>query len=108
MYNPNYYYPYQQPQAPVAVMGIEGAKAYNVPPNSAAVLFDRNDDVFYLKTTDQSGYPTLRMFTFKECEQPNEQAGREEIESLRKEMEDVKQHIRTIAEQLGAAGGAGD
>lgn len=37
------------------VTGEEGAKAYQMAPNSSAALFDGNEDIFYLKTTDGAG-----------------------------------------------------
>lgn len=48
------------------VTGPESAKAYSIPPNSSVVLFDANDPVFYLKSTDDSGFATLRTFEFTE------------------------------------------
>lgn len=72
-YNPWFYYPTapvnQQPvNGLVAVTGIEGAKAYQLPPNSSMPLFDANEDVLYLKTTDGAGFPTVRVFDFTERE----------------------------------------
>lgn len=37
------------------VTGEEGAKAYQMAPNSSAALFDGNEDIFYLKTTRKGG-----------------------------------------------------
>ena len=34
------------------VTGLEGAKAYQMPANSTVALFDNNDDLMYIKTTD--------------------------------------------------------
>lgn len=76
-YNPWMYYPtapiQSQSSQPinglVAVTGIDGAKAYQLPPNSSMPLFDANDDVLYLKTTDGAGFPTIRIFDFEEREQ---------------------------------------
>lgn len=89
-YNPNMYLPYQpsytqgygtafptyyptQPTAQpmnglVSVTGIEGARAYQMPPNSSMPLFDGNEDVLYVKTTDAAGYPTIRTFRFEPAE----------------------------------------
>lgn len=57
---------FQQPQFQqpihgfVYVNGIEGARAYQMPPNSEMPLFDSNNDgVMYVKTTDGAGYPTI-------------------------------------------------
>ena len=71
---PNWYYqPTQATVQPinglVSVTGIEGAKAYQLPPNSSMPLFDKDDDVLYVKTTDAAGYPTVRAFRFSPMEQ---------------------------------------
>ena len=46
----------QEPQNLIRVNGIEGARAYNMPPNSTVALFDGNEDIMYIKTTDGAGY----------------------------------------------------
>lgn len=90
-YNPSLYNPYGQPQpyswsqptwtAPqpsatqpvnglVSVTGMEGAKAYQLPPNSSMPLFDQDNDVLYLKTTDSAGYPTIKAFRFEPMDAP--------------------------------------
>ena len=53
----------------VSVTGIEGARAYQLPPNSKMALFDADSDVFYVKTTDAGGFPTVRSFSFTPIEQ---------------------------------------
>lgn len=63
---------YSQPFMPrpqnnlLKVTGPESAKAYPIAPNSEVALFDAENPVFYVKTTDASGYPTLRTFKFEE------------------------------------------
>lgn len=61
------------------VTGEEGAKAYQMAPNSSAALFDGNEDIFYLKTTDGAGFPTIRKFKFEEIQaktpEPAEESG---------------------------------
>lgn len=93
-YTPQIYYPagYQpygmnyQPQPPIMqqqapipsnqnnqgllwVQGESGAKAYLMAPNSTVMLMDSEDSVFYLKSTDTAGMPTLRTFDYKERSQ---------------------------------------
>lgn len=53
----------------VSVTGIEGAKAYQLPPNSSMPLFDGDNDILYVKTTDAAGYPTIKTFRFEPLEQ---------------------------------------
>lgn len=85
-YNPNLYLPAQQPYNPsptwtvnpmatpntnqpvnglVSVTGIEGAKAFQLPPNSSMPLFDGNEDILYVKTTDGGGFPTIKKYRFE-------------------------------------------
>lgn len=69
------YYPQQnfQPQVQtvqqngiVWVQGIEGAKAHAVSAGQSALLMDSEGDCFYLKSADQTGMPTLRVFDYTE------------------------------------------
>ena len=69
------YYPQQRMNSyPVSnsiiwVQGIEGAKAYQVSPNSIIQLMDsENDGIFYIKSSDNIGMSTLRVFQYKEIE----------------------------------------
>lgn len=48
------------------VQGIEGAKAFQMAPNSNAILMDSECDKFYIKTCDNVGMCTLRIFTYNE------------------------------------------
>jgi hypothetical protein len=48
------------------VQGMEGAKAYQLAPNSNIILLDSEQDRFYIKTADNIGMCTLRVFDFKE------------------------------------------
>ena len=66
-------YPQNYPQAAppqqsgvIWVQGIEGAKAHPVSAGQSALLMDSEGDCFYLKTADQSGMPTMRVFDYKE------------------------------------------
>ena len=72
-----YYNPYQYQSQPmpmpqqsrmelIKVNGIESARAYQMPPNSTVALFDANNDVFYIRSTDGAGFPTIRAFDFHE------------------------------------------
>lgn len=57
---------YQQSVNLIRVTGYDGAKAYQMPPNSTTALFDSNDNLMYIKTTDGAGFPTIRTFRFEE------------------------------------------
>nr|UVX54351.1 MAG: hypothetical protein [Bacteriophage sp.] len=62
--------PVQQPQQNNSgilwVSGEVGAKSYLVAPGTSVLLMDSDDTVFYLKTADQSGMPSLRTFKYSE------------------------------------------
>ena len=53
----------------IRATGMDGARAYLMPPNSAVALFDGGQDVFYVKTTDGAGFPTIRAYSFQPMEQ---------------------------------------
>lgn len=55
---------FAQQESIIRVTGIEGARAYPVPPNSRVALFDDGRDVFYIKAADAGGYPTLAAYSF--------------------------------------------
>ena len=62
----NTYYP-QQNNGINWVQGIEGAKAWQLPPNSNVLLMDsENDNRFYIKISDAVGMCNLRIFNYSE------------------------------------------
>lgn len=95
-YNPSLYMPYGQQSFPmpqyqqpmpqvqqqpqpfdliIAVSGRNGAEAFQMPPNSRAVLFDDKVDVMYRVSTDGAGYKTVKEFDFSPregAEKPSE------------------------------------
>ena len=93
-------FPQEQPQNLIRVNGIDGAKAYQMPANSTVALFDSNEDVMYVKSTDGAGFPSIRTFEFteklnEEGKSPDvEYISREEFENFKKElMNNGKQSI---------------
>lgn len=49
------------------VQGLEGAKAFRTEPNSVTILFDdENNNIFYIKSTDESGRCKLKSFKYEE------------------------------------------
>lgn len=51
------------------VNGEVGAQAYLVAPNSAVILMDSDNPVFYIKTSDISGKATIQAFRYEEIKQ---------------------------------------
>lgn len=119
-YNPNMYLPqygaythptwYTPPSTQpinglVSVTGIEGAKAYQLPPNSAMPLFDGNQDILYLKTTDSAGYPTIKTFSFKAMEEPKhapQEQGGEYVQ--RSEFDALVEQVTSLVGQAAKKG----
>ena len=46
------------------VNGYQGAQAYQMGANAAAVLFDANEDIFYKKITDGAGFASIEIYSY--------------------------------------------
>ena len=77
------------------VQGIEGAKAWQLMPNSNILLMDsENDGIFYIKTSDDIGMCNLRTFEYTEVTNkstpssinPDDYVKKSELQSLLNEM----------------------
>ena len=66
----------------------ESADAYNVPPNKNIVLFNQNNDEFYIVSSDASGSKTRNDFTFKAKEKDvkSEYATKGDLDDLKNEI----------------------
>lgn len=88
----------------IRVNGLESAKMYPCQPNSTVALFDENEDIMYIKSTDASNFPTIRKFVFhevtEEAASEEKYVTLEEFEALKKEIEDGQQFIREFRESL--------
>ena len=68
----NYSQPsFQSQQAPQQsgitwVDGVSSAKAYPVANGTSILLMDSNENTFYIKSADQSGMPSIRIFDYSE------------------------------------------
>ena len=63
----------QQPLLKIEVIrvhGEEGAKAYQMPPNSSVLLLDETAPIVWLKTTDGASYPTITGYNITPIEPP--------------------------------------
>ena len=94
----------------VPIHGIEGAKAYPLGANCRAPLFDDSDDVFYIKSTDANGFPTVKKYRFTEelIIDPNNSGNgvalqdiramiREELQGVKEELINAKQSVSTAS-----------
>lgn len=79
----NPYQPYQSPYQPnsapvqqgqqiVKVNGENGARAYQMPANSSALLLDESAPIVWLKQTDGAGYPTITPYKIEPYTKPEE------------------------------------
>ena len=93
--------PIQQPSNGLTrVTGMDGAKAFQMPPNSVLALFDDSSDIFYVKSTDGAGFPTIRTFDFFEHKQdlnvPKQSvnldnfATKQELQTVQNQLEELK------------------
>lgn len=97
---------YQMPQQNTCainwVQGEAGAKAWIVNPGASVLLMDSEAQRFYIKSTDQTGMPTMRVFEYKEvnntapAEQmpPNGFVTRDEFEDLKSRMERLSESVQ--------------
>lgn len=103
-FNPYAFVP--QPKTPqiatqselIRVTGLEGAKAYQMNPNSVVALFDSGEDIFYVKSTDGAGFPTIRGFRFSPLEMQEPVVNGEFV--TRKEFEMLRQEVLNYGKQL--------
>lgn len=63
------------------VNGIEGAKAFILPPNTQKLLLDSDNSFFYIKTTDTQGKPTVKRFKYVDVDA--EQSPKEETPKVK-------------------------
>ena len=96
------------PQQPInnllRVTGPESAKAYPLPSNSNVVLFDADNPIFYLKSTDDSGFASLRTFTFEEQKMIESQPIVEQIDTsnfaTKEDLTSLKNNISELRDLL--------
>ena len=89
--------PAPQTAPPQYVNGRQSAEAYQMQPNTSAVLWDSGSDKFYLKTADASGFCTIKSFIFHE-ETPKaleEYVTKADFEALKAELEQIRNRITT-------------
>lgn len=95
------------------VSGEVGAKSYLVAPNSTVLLMDSDTQRFYLKSADNAGMPSLRIFEYKEVTNtpttpvnaPNLDENvlndkfvtREEYEGLKRQYETIMERLNSIS-----------
>ena len=105
---PQYQQQQQVNQGLLWVQGVEGAKSYLVAPNTTVLLMDADAQRFYLKSTDGTGIPNLRMFEYLEVTQSASQPVLATNENLddkyvtRNEYNDLKKQYEEIINKLSS------
>lgn len=89
------------------VKGKNGATNFSLGANSRIPLFDEDNDIFFIKTTDANGEPTIRMYRFEEIkddEYPEKYLTVEKfddyMENLRKELLDAQLDIQHAVQSI--------
>ena len=96
----NGYYQQNPRDGIIRVTGMEGARAYQMPPNSREALFDDTDDIVFIKVTDGGGFPTLnaaRLSWIDNIDKPAKSPDyltREEWAKWKEEFENGQQIVR--------------
>lgn len=81
----------------VWVQGEAGAKSYLLTPNTILPLWDSEAQTIYLKSTDASGMPTMKIldYTVRDSQQNNPPIQNNNAESFA-----TKEEVESLAEQL--------
>ena len=84
------------------VQGLEGAKSYQLMPNSNVVLMDsENDGMFYIKSSDNVGMCKIRTFKYEEVQQKEkEYITRDELMEMLKELKNEQTVSRNESKQV--------
>lgn len=82
------------PQAHIqTVNGIEGARAFQIGPNSSVALFDNDDEVFYSFSTDANGVRSkIKVCRFTVEDEPTADS----VYVTKKDFEDLKADIMRL------------
>ena len=86
------------------VQGEAGAKSYLVAPNSTVVLWDSESPTIYIKSSDASGLPTMRVLDYKErtatpkAEAQANFASLSDFEELKSDVEEMKKYLKSQIE----------
>ena len=88
------------------VKGMDGAKRFPTTANAMYALFDEDDDVMYIKVTDQNNYPvSLKRYRFVEEEETVPASPEyvtkddynvlcDEVKKLKEELQNAKQPVQ--------------
>ena len=113
MYQQGYYNnvqsPYGQPmqyqiQSNITyVQGEVGARSYLVAPNTRMALWDSEQPVIYLKSTDQNGVPSLRIidYTYRDVPQQSQNQNNQNMYVTTDEFMTLKDEVNRLKDIVG-------
>lgn len=84
------------------VNGIEGAKAYVLPPNNKIMLMDSDAPKFYIKESDMNGQYSFRAYRFEEDIQqtPQNNYSPEVVNSMQQTIDGLQQEVARCRNQI--------
>lgn len=100
---PSYYPNFNQPQQTILwCQGIEGAKAYPVGAGNSVLLMDSDSHNMYIKSADQAGVPSLRVFEYTEVTGKKEEAPKIDTSNFvtREELEEALAKLKPKKKKL--------
>ena len=101
--NPILAVPQAQNSGMIWVQGEAAAKSYMVAPGMTVALWDSESETIYLKSTDLTGMPSMRILEYTErkpeTHEPSKKdyISREEFDSLKNELEALKNKLTSEA-----------
>lgn len=96
MYNT---FPYFQPRTEVVrVNGRGGAEAYNIGPNSSALLLDESGALVWLVTTDGAGYKTVAPYDIS----PHQTMPAPDFSSLEDRIKKLEERVNAASDSTTA------
>lgn len=91
--------PYQAGNAYYYVNGIEGARQFQLPPNQTALLMDNDNPCLYVKTTNQMGQASIKVFKLEEIKASSPSSMDDAIGRLEKRIEAIEGRLKDHGKQ---------
>lgn len=108
--NMNQYFPNQTTNSNITfVNGMEGAKAFQMSPNSSVVLMDSENSKFYVKRTDNLGVAKISSYVFSEEEVSHDNfssplstnnISQQTVEEITKKLSDLESRFNNLNDKL--------
>lgn len=100
-------YQYYSNQQVIRVNGENGARAYQMNPNSSAILLDESAPLIWFKQTDGAGYPTITPYKIEPYvpePEPDIKSLLERIQKLEERFDEGKSNSASNANKSNESG----